>query len=119
MAFRFLEFRVYKEAKLLHRRIVFLTKKFPSEFNYLKDQLRRSSLSIVLSIAEGSAKTSDRDFNRYLEIGMGSGNETAAGLNVSLEEKLISEGEYKEAMEMCESVVKQLGGFSKKLKVGS
>ena len=118
MAFRFLNFRVYQEAKLLHGKIVFLTKNFPAEFYYLKEQMRRSSLSVVLSIAEDSAKTSDRDFNRYLEIGMGSGNETAATLDVSLGEGLISENDYNEAIEMCERVIKQLGGFSKKLKVG-
>lgn len=98
---------------------MFLTKSFPAEFYYLKDQLRRSSLSIVLMIAEGSAKTSDRDFNRYIEMGMGSSNETAAGLDVSHTEGLINENEYNETLNLCERVVKQLGGFSKKLKVGS
>lgn len=82
----------------------------------MKDQIRRSSLSIVLLIAEGSAKTSDRDFNRYIEMGMGSCNETASGLDISLAECLISEMQYKEALALCEDVVNQLGGFSKKLK---
>ena len=119
MSFRFVKFKVYQDAKKLHRKIVFLTKSFPAEFYYLKDQLRRSSLSIVLVIAEGSAKRSDRDFNRYVEMGMGSGNETAAGLDVAVSEGLTSESEYKEAVSLCEDVVNQLGGFSKKLKVGS
>ena len=118
MSFRFTKFKVYQDAKTLHRKIVFLTKSFPAEFYYLKDQLRRSSLSIVLVIAEGSAKRSDKDFNRYIEMGMGSGNETAAGLDVSLSENLIKEKDYKEAIDLCEEVVNQLGGFSKKLKVG-
>ena len=114
-----MKFQVYQDAKRLHRKIVFLTKRFPVEFYYLKEQLRRSSLSIVLMIAEGSAKTSDRDFNRYIEMGMGSGNETAAGLDVSFNESLIKESDYKEILGLCENVVSQLGGFSKKLKVGS
>ena len=119
MAFRFLRFKVFQDAKFFHRKIVFLTKDFPVEFYYLKDQIRRSSLSIVLSIAEGSAKTSDKDFNRYIEIAMGSGNETAAGLDVSLQEGLILQVEYDEAIKICENVVNQLGGFSKKLRVGN
>ena len=117
MSFRFVKFKVYQDAKRLHRKIVFLTKPFPVEFYYLKDQLRRSSLSIILVIAEGSAKRSDKDFNRYIEMGMGSGNEAAAGLDVALTESLISEAQYKEAVSLCEDVVNQLGGFSKKLKV--
>ncbi len=119
MSFRFLKFKVYQDAKLLHRKIVSFTNRFPREFFFLRDQLRRSSLSIMLQIAEGSAKRSDKDFNRYLEMGMGSANETAAGLDVSREQKLISLTEYEELLKLCEGVVNQLGGLSKKLLVGS
>jgi four helix bundle protein len=118
MSFRFLNFKVYKDSLELHLKIVRLTRKFKIEFYYLKDQIRRSSLSIVLNIAEGSAKTSDRDFNRYLENAMGSANETAAALNVAFSEKLVSDESYKELIALCENVVNQLGGFSKKLKLG-
>ena len=119
MSFRFTKFKVYQDAKRLHRKVVFLTKSFPAEFYYLKDQLRRSSLSIVLVIAEGSAKRSDKDFNRYIEMGMGSANETASGLDVSFSENLIKEDDFRETLTLCENVVNQLGGFSKKLLVGS
>lgn len=119
MALRFLNFQVYGDAKQLHRKIVFLTKTFPPDFYYLKDQIRRSSLSIVLSIAEGSAKTLNKDFNRYLEIGMGSGSETVAALDVALGENLLTRTSYEETLGLCESVIRQLGGFSKKLRIGS
>ena len=115
MSFRFLDFKVYQDAKILHTKVVKITKDFPREFLYLKDQLRRSSLSPVLNIAEGSAKRSDRDFNRYIENAMGSANETATGLDVAFSEKLISEAVYKDLLELCRLVVDQLGGFSKKL----
>ena len=119
MSFRFLKFKVYTDAKTLHKELVRITKGFPREFLYLKDQLRRSSLSIVLQIAEGSVKKSDKDFNRYVEMGMGSTNETAAGLDVAFAEKLISETEFQNLISLCEEVVNQLGGLSKKLLVGS
>jgi|SRR3989338_3686488 len=115
MAFRFLNFQVYKDAKKLHRNVVHLTKEYPREFYYLKDQLRRCTLSIVLQIAEGSAKRSDKEFNRYIEIGLGSANETAAGLDVSLEEKLITKAQYDELTMLCMEVTNQLGGLSKAL----
>lgn len=118
MSFRFLKFKVYQDSKLLHREIVKVSKKFPKDFCYLRNQIRRSSFSIVLNIAEGSAKTSDKDFNRYLEISMGSANETAAGLDVALSEELLSESKYKELSQLTEEIVNRLGGFSKKLKVG-
>jgi four helix bundle protein len=115
MAFRFLSFKVYRDAKDLHRRVAKITKEFPREFLYLGKQLRRSSLSIVLNIAEGSAKRSDKDFNRYLENAMGSANETAASLDVAKGENLVSTETQRELVTLCEDVVNQLGGFSKKL----
>ena len=118
MAFRFLKFKVYQDAKKLHNKVVLITNKYPREFFYLKDQIRRSTLSIILQIAEGSAKRSDRDFNRYVEISLGSANETAAALDVSFENKLISEAEYGELFSLTEEITNQLGGLSKKLLVG-
>ena len=66
MSFKFRNFPVYKDAKSFVTFCFRLTRKFPREFYFLSDQLNRSVLSVVLNIAEGSAKQSDRDFNRYV-----------------------------------------------------
>ena len=116
MSFRFRKFKVYQEAIEFHRFIVFITKKFTTDFDYLKNQIRRSSLSIVLNIAEGSAKNSDRDFNRYLGNSLGSANETMAGCEVAYKQHLITEKEFCEAEERSLSIANQLGGFSKRLR---
>ena len=119
MAFRFMSFRVYIDAKKLHRRIVFITKSFPHDYYYLKDQLRRAVLSIILNIAEGSGKGSDKDFNRYLGNALGSVNEIGAALDVACDEELLSHKELEIILSEVEEVKTQLGSFSKKLKVGS
>jgi len=93
-----------------------ITKDFPREFYSLTDQIRRSSLSVLLNIAEGSAKRTDKDFNRYIEIALGSANETVAGLDIALEQGLISQQKFDELTSLAESIAKQLGGLSKKLK---
>ena len=116
MSFRYRDFRVYKEAIDFHRLIVRLTRKFPIDFDYIRKQIRRSFLSVVLNIAEGSAKNSDKDFNRYLVISLGSVNESMAGCEVALVESLISSSEFKSVEVAAENLVKQLGSFSKKLK---
>jgi len=118
MSLRFTKFKVYQDSKVLHSKVVIITRKFPKDFYYLKDQLRRCTLSIVLNIAEGSAKTSDKDFNRYIENSLGSANEAASALDVSLSEELISKREFDDLIDRAEQVINQLGGFSKKLKVG-
>ncbi len=116
MAFRFRKFKVYQEAKILHKELVFLINNFPRNYWYLSDQLKRSSLSIVLNIAEGSSKQSDKDFNRYLAIALGSVDETCANLEISLELNLISQKQLDYFELKLTILSNQLGGFSKALK---
>ena len=113
--FRFLDFKVYQEARDFHRSIVILTKKFPRDYRYLVDQLRRCSLSVILNIAEGSSKRSDKDFNRYLENSLGSVGEAVACLDVAWSLSLITENEFNQFTGQAESIKKQLGGFSRSL----
>lgn len=116
MAFRFKNFKVYQDAKLLHKQIVALISKFPRNYWYLADQLKRSSLSVVLNIAEGSSKQSDKDFNRYIAISLGSVDETIAGLEIAFDLRLISQKQLDYFSTTYELISKQLGGFSKFLK---
>ncbi len=116
MAFRFRKFQVFQDAKKLHIEIVLLTSKFPPKFYYLTDQIRRSSLSVVLNIAEGSSKQSDKDFNRFISTSLGSVDETVACLEIAKDLNLIKESEFLKLEEQYESVSKQLGGLSKFLK---
>ena len=114
--FRFLEFPVYQDGKSFYKRIVAITKKFPREHWELADQLRRAALSICLNIAEGSAKYSDKDFKRYVENALGSINESVAALDIALDNALISNSYFDEAIVLAESITKQLGGLAKKLR---
>ena len=111
--FRFREFPVYKDAKAFNVKIVLLSKPFMLE---LRSQIVRSALSIVLNIAEGSAKRSDKDFNRYLQNALGSVSETVASLEVALDLKSITEAQFNDLLLNAESIGRQLGGLSKKLK---
>lgn len=115
MIFRFRTFKVYQEAKKLHKVVVKVANGFPSKFYYLADQMKRSSLSVILNIAEGSAKRSDKDFNRYLENSMGSVNEIVSCLEVSLDNNLLSKNIFDDLEQRYGIVVKQLGGFSRSL----
>jgi four helix bundle protein len=115
--FRFLDFPVYKEAKLFYRDIITVSRKFPREYWELADQMRRSSLSVCLNIAEGSAKRSDKDFNRFLEHALGSINETVAALDIASSEKLITDSFFQKYLLPAENITRQLGGLSKKLRI--
>lgn len=116
MAFRFRNFKIYQDSKILHREITILSSSFPRDYNYLADQIRRSTLSIVLNIAEGSSKQSDKDFNRFITICLGSVDETVAALEIAFDLKLISKEKFTNLEEKYELLSRQLGGFSKYLK---
>jgi len=114
--FRFLDFIVYRDSKNFYKQVISIAKDFPRDNEELKKQLTRAALSISLNIAEGSAKKSDKDFNRYIENSLGSINECAAALDIAFENKFISNSSFKTIVELAEKIAKQLGGFSKKLK---
>ncbi len=119
MTLRYINYPVYKDSKLLHHLTVHLVKKFSRDYYYLADQMKRAALSIILNIAEGAGKRSDKDFNRYLENALGSVSELGAAFDVALEEKLITDNDNHTALELIISIKNQLGGLSKKLLVGS
>ncbi|MBI4120200.1 MAG: four helix bundle protein [Parcubacteria group bacterium] len=114
--FRFLDFIVYQDAKELYKIVVSVTREFPRIHGDLVRQLIRAVLSVSLNIAEGSAKKSDKDFNRFVENALGSVNESVAALDIAFDSKLISADSFRDIKNLAEKIAKQLGGLSKKLK---
>lgn len=114
--FRFRDFKVYKDAKVFYRNIIKISLSFPWECKYeLTSQIRRAALSIILNIAEGSAKESDKDFKRYLGNSLGSINEVVACLEVAFENNYVSKDIFEKLLFQAEGIAKQLGGFYKTL----
>ena len=61
-----------------------LTEDFPSEQKFaLTSQINRSGVSIPSNIAEGSSRSSEKDYNRFLEISLGSCFELETQLLIS------------------------------------
>ncbi len=114
--FRFLDFAVYQDSKKLYKLVANVTKEFPRLHEDLVRQLIRAVLSISLNIAEGSAKKSDKDFNRYIENALGSVNESVAALDITFDNRLINIDSFTKLKELAEKIAKQLGGLSKKLR---
>lgn len=115
--FRFRGFKVYQDARKFRRTVRAMLKKFPATEKFtLCDQINRSCLSILLNIAEGSAKTSDRDFARFLTMSIASVSEVVACFDLAYDDGIVSEMDSKAIEREAEEIAKQLGGFIKILK---
>lgn len=67
------DLEVWKQAMGLAREVYELTAGFPkSELYGLVSQMRRSAISIASNIAEGAARSTDREFIQFLYIALGS-----------------------------------------------
>ena len=88
--FPYQKLNVYKKAFLVNSLIYNFLKGNPKIPAYAKNQLGRSSMSIVLNIAEGSAKFAKRDRRNFYVIARGSVFESAAMIEVLLAENEIS-----------------------------
>ncbi|MEQ1877802.1 MAG: four helix bundle protein, partial [Bdellovibrionia bacterium] len=76
-------FRTYQMALSLHRECEKLR-----VASYLKDQFLRASSSVVLNLAEGSAKPTVKDRAKFYRIALGSFREVQAVLDIAGNESL-------------------------------
>lgn len=114
--FRFLDWEVYKEAQKTFVDILKIGRKLPQDLRYtLGSQIIRSSLSVVLNIAEGSGRVTDKEMGRFFDISTGSINETIACLDSLVKLGYINKTEFNDLFQRYESISRQLGGFKKKL----
>ncbi|CAN1514043.1 TIGR02436, four helix bundle protein [Flavobacteriaceae bacterium] len=74
------DFKKYEIWQLSHAftlRIYSSTSLFPKDEIYgITSQIRRASSSIPTNISEGCGRNSDKEFNQYLNIALGSASET-------------------------------------------
>jgi len=80
----------------------------PKGRSHLADQFTRSSISIVLNIAEGAGKFSKGDKRRYYLAARGSATESAALLDICFRLELAGEPDHHAGKQMLERIVAML-----------
>jgi four helix bundle protein len=108
----FRKLRVYRAALLLTKDIRQLTRAFPKDELYgLTAQCRKAAHSIVLNIAEGSGRGSDRDFVRFLNYALGSSYECIACLDIALTNDYVGETERQAILQELDRINSMLVGL--------
>jgi four helix bundle protein len=89
---------------------------FPKEELFgLTSQLKRCSVSIPSNIAEGSSYRSPKEYERFINIAIGSAFETETQLIISLNQKFIAEEKFNELNDKIIEIQKMLTSFKNKI----
>jgi len=106
---------VFRESYSAALDISRLAKRFPPVEQYeLARQLRRAARSIPANIVEGWGKrASTPEFKRYLQIAIGSCDETRMWLDLSKDEGFISEQDCQETKDRYNRIGAMLGSLWK------
>jgi four helix bundle protein len=93
-----------------------LTSVFPNHEKFgLSSQMQRSAVSIPSNIAEGSAKSSNKDFARFLEMSLGSSYELETELILASRLKYIDSNIFLLTQNKIAEIQKMITGFKNKL----
>lgn len=82
----------------------------------LKDQIRRSAISVPSNISEGFERDSRNQFLYFLTIAKGSCGELRTQLKIANNLNYIVMEEFEQLNDKCLTTSKQLGGFIKYLR---
>lgn len=70
----------------------------------LRDQIRRSSISIMANISEGFGRRTNKEFANFLTVSHGSAAETQSHLYVALDLGYLSQKQFEDLYKMADEV---------------
>ena len=107
----------WQKARELNKEIYYLTNKnnsFSKDFG-LRDQIRKSSISISSNIAEGFERETTKEFIRFLYIAKASAGEFRSQLYLAFDLKYIINEEFEKLKLKVNEVSKLISGLIKYL----
>ncbi len=108
----FREYDIWIDSMELVNNIYDLVGNFPKNEQYvLTSQMTRSAISIPSNIAEGASRNSEKDFARFLEIGLGSAFELEIQVRIAVKRKYISEEDNTRTIESLISLQKRISAL--------
>ena len=82
----------------------------------LRDQIRRSAISIMANIAEGQGRNSDKEFANFLNFAHGSASETQSHLYMALDLGYLAKIAFDEIYDLLDEISRMIMGLMKHLR---
>lgn len=115
---QFKELEIWKRSRLFCSEIYKITSNFPESEKFgLTNQLRRACVSIPSNIAEGSSRSSNKDFSRFLEIAIGSAYEIETQLLIASDLNFINADEIEILAKELNEIIRMISRFRTTLKI--
>ena len=113
---RFEDIQAWQKARELANEIYNVTNEgqYSKDFA-LKDQTRRAAISIMLNIAEGFARQSNKEFKQFLYIAHGSAAEVQSALYIARDLNYIDSHQFETLYAHIDELSKMIAGFIKYL----
>jgi four helix bundle protein len=108
----FQELECWREARILVNTVYELTRRkdFSRDFE-LKNQLRRSAISVMANIAEGFHRVSGREFMKFLDYSRSSLAETLSHCYIALDQAYISASDLETVESRSDSVGRKVNAL--------
>ena len=114
--FRFEKLGVWQKAVEFADRVYAVTRGFPDDERFgLTSQMRRAAVSISSNVAEGSGRSSDHEFVRFLEIAYSSLMEVVSQSQIALSQGFLDQPDRGEIYSRAEELARMLGGLRSSL----
>ena len=109
---RFEDLDIWKEARLLSKEIIRLSKNTELKTDYkLRDQIKNASGSVMDNIAEGFERDGNLEFRQFLSIAKGSAGDSRSQLYRIYDSEYISEEELSSLVNRYLNLSKRIANF--------
>jgi four helix bundle protein len=113
---KFEDLPIWKESREVYSMVYKFTSNSKFRDFSLRDQMRRSAISISSNIAEGFERGSNKELIQFLYISKGSLGELRSQIYLSRDSNFITEEEFDSLLKECFNLSRNIGNFIKYLK---
>ncbi len=113
----FRELEIWKLGMQIVKAVYKVANKLPKEEKFgLISQLKRAAVSVPANIAEGCSRYSEKDFNRFLQISIGSLFEVETELLLCIQLEFIEKNEITDLLQLIDEEEKMISKMIAKVK---